>query len=245
MTARFFAGLALSFVVAGALAADPTKSVQPIKIGVTTSLTGSLANFGVEQQRGMQMWVADINDRGALLGRPVQLVLYDDGRRDSATQLYQKLINTDKVDFDQSVFVESDSGGDCRRGTGGRADGHRRVGIGLWNHGYKNIFGLYRQPTREHGSRSNSPNSNSSKPSHSSISTTISRGILPTASEPRRPRAACPWLSISNIPVISTQCRRSRPAWRAPIRTSSLSAVTWMTASRLRTRQRLRGSSRS
>lgn len=145
MTARFFAGLALSFVVAGALAADPTKSVQPIKIGVTTSLTGSLANFGVEQQRGMQMWVADINDRGALLGRPVQLVLYDDGSNATqVTQLYQRLINTDKVDFLISPYSSNLTAAAIAVA---EPAGVPMVTVAsasdLWNHGYKNIFGLY------------------------------------------------------------------------------------------------------
>src|SRR5262249_2082372 len=73
---------------------------NPVRIGVTTSLTGPLANFGALQKSGMQMWGDDINERGALVGRPVQLVVYDDGSSaEQVTKLYEQLITRDNVDF--------------------------------------------------------------------------------------------------------------------------------------------------
>lgn len=46
------------------------------------------------------MWAADVNARGALLGRPVQVVHYDDGSRDAGSVAgFTKLIEQDKVDF--------------------------------------------------------------------------------------------------------------------------------------------------
>jgi branched-chain amino acid transport system substrate-binding protein len=145
ITARFLAALALCFVAAGALAADPAKPEPPIKIGVTTSLTGSLANFGIEQERGMKMWVADINERGALLGRPVQLVLYDDGSSASqVTTLYQKLITQDKVDFLISPYSSNLTAAAIAVA---EPAGVPMVTVAsssdLWKHGYKNLFGLY------------------------------------------------------------------------------------------------------
>ncbi len=59
--------------------ATPTYAAEPIRIGTTQSLTGQFQDAGTEQLRGLQMWVRDINARGALLGRPVELVYYDDG----------------------------------------------------------------------------------------------------------------------------------------------------------------------
>jgi branched-chain amino acid transport system substrate-binding protein len=73
---------------------------EPIRIGTTQSLTGPLADFGTNQLRGLQMWVGDVNARGELLGRPVELVHYDDGSDpERSAQLYQKLIEQDKVDL--------------------------------------------------------------------------------------------------------------------------------------------------
>lgn len=72
----------------------------PIKVGASLSLTGQLSRSGVEQEHGYKLWVEDVNARGGILGRPVELVLYDD-KSDPATgaKLYEKLITVDKVDL--------------------------------------------------------------------------------------------------------------------------------------------------
>ena len=71
-----------------------------ITVGVTVSLTGKYAKFGEEELNGMQMWVEDLNARGALLGRKVRLVHYDDrSDRKTCAGLYERLITRDKVDL--------------------------------------------------------------------------------------------------------------------------------------------------
>jgi branched-chain amino acid transport system substrate-binding protein len=73
---------------------------EPIKVGTTQALTGHYQEFGTEQLRGLQMWVADINARGSLLGRPVELVYYDDASRSANAEAgVVKLVEQDKVDF--------------------------------------------------------------------------------------------------------------------------------------------------
>jgi branched-chain amino acid transport system substrate-binding protein len=75
-------------------------SAEAIKIGTTQSLTGHYSEFGIQQLRGLQMWAADVNARGALLGRPVQIVYYDDGSRDAGTVAgFEKLMTKDQVDL--------------------------------------------------------------------------------------------------------------------------------------------------
>jgi branched-chain amino acid transport system substrate-binding protein len=142
MSRAFARWTAISFVLLAsiAFAAEP-----PIRIGVTTSLTGPIANFGTEQKQGMQMWADDVNARGALLGRPVELVLYDDQSNAArVTVLYEKLINEDKVDFLISPYTSNF--------TLAAAAVAERYGVpmvsvasasDIWNHGYTNIFGLY------------------------------------------------------------------------------------------------------
>jgi branched-chain amino acid transport system substrate-binding protein len=140
----FVAFIALCLALPAAFAAD-----TPIRIGVTTSLTGSLANFGALQRNGMQMWADDINGRGELLGRPVELVLYDDGSSaDQVTKLYEKLITQDKVDFLISPYSS--------QLTLAAAAVAEKYGVpmvtvasstDIWRHGYKNVFGLYTPAT--------------------------------------------------------------------------------------------------
>ena len=139
IVAVFIAWCAL---VPAALAAE---SVQPIRIGATVSLTGSLANFGVLTRNGMQLWADDINDRGALLGRPVQLVVYDDASDESkVAALYEKLITQDKVDFLISPYS---SGLTLAAAPVAERHGVPMVAVAsaanIWTKGYKNVFGLY------------------------------------------------------------------------------------------------------
>ncbi len=80
--------------------ADDTESSEPIRVGTTQSLTGHYKEFGIEQLRGLQMWAADVNARGELLGRPVEIVHYDDGSRDAGTVTgFTQLIGKDEVDI--------------------------------------------------------------------------------------------------------------------------------------------------
>ena len=49
-----------------------------IKIGATASQTGDYEVPGTNQLHGLQMWAADLNTRGAMLGHRVELITYDD-----------------------------------------------------------------------------------------------------------------------------------------------------------------------
>ncbi len=53
----------------------------PIKIGTSMALSGPLAGGGRQSQLALQMWAEDINSRGGLLGRKVEIVGYDDPPR--------------------------------------------------------------------------------------------------------------------------------------------------------------------
>lgn len=120
-------------------------SAEPIVIGTTQSLTGHYEEFGTEQLRGLQMWVADVNARGSLLGRPVELIHYDDGSRDAGSiDGYNRLIEQDKVDllvgpYSSSLTLEASL----------VAEQHNMPMVAtaasseeIWNRGLKNIFGV-------------------------------------------------------------------------------------------------------
>ena len=75
-------------------------AVEPIKVGIATSQSGKYKIFGTEQYRGVKMWVEDLNERGALLDRPVELISYDNqSDREICARLYEKLLTEDKVDL--------------------------------------------------------------------------------------------------------------------------------------------------
>jgi branched-chain amino acid transport system substrate-binding protein len=72
----------------------------PIKIGGTLPLTGGNASIGKVAQATAQIWAEDINKRGGLLGRKVELMFYDDQTNPTLVPgLYTKLLDVDKVDL--------------------------------------------------------------------------------------------------------------------------------------------------
>ena len=60
------------------LALAPAGAADPIKIGLSLSLTGATAPAGRQVQTGLEIWRDHVNAKGGLLGRPVELVYYDD-----------------------------------------------------------------------------------------------------------------------------------------------------------------------
>jgi branched-chain amino acid transport system substrate-binding protein len=87
-------GLTLG-LTSSALAQQP-----PIKIGMSMAQTGGLAGGGKASQLGIEIWRDDVNAKGGLLGRKVELIVYDDKSSASETPaIYSKLLDVDKVDI--------------------------------------------------------------------------------------------------------------------------------------------------
>ncbi|ESY67492.1 MULTISPECIES: substrate-binding protein [Mesorhizobium] len=73
---------------------------KPIKIGLIAELTGPLSFMGIANANLTTMLVDDINARGGLLGRPLELVIEDGETIDGAAKARTaKLIDVDKVDL--------------------------------------------------------------------------------------------------------------------------------------------------
>jgi branched-chain amino acid transport system substrate-binding protein len=93
---RIFAVLIAVFV----FWAPQAQAADPIKIGFSASLSGALASSGKANLLAQQIWAEEINAKGGLLGRPVQLVFYDDQTNASIIPgIYAKMIDIDKVDL--------------------------------------------------------------------------------------------------------------------------------------------------
>src|SRR6478609_4185257 len=72
----------------------------PIKIGMSMPQTGGLAGGGKASLLGIEIWRDDVNAKGGLLGRKVELIVYDDKSSASETPaIYSKLVDVDKVDL--------------------------------------------------------------------------------------------------------------------------------------------------
>jgi branched-chain amino acid transport system substrate-binding protein len=77
-----------------------TEAQPPIRIGASLSQTGVYAALGQNLLRGYQLCVKHTNDKGGVLGRKLELLVYDDGSDPAtAVRLYDKLIIQDKVDL--------------------------------------------------------------------------------------------------------------------------------------------------
>ena len=91
------AGAALAL---GSLSSLSAIAADPIKIGSILSVTGPAAFLGDPELKTLQLYVEDINKKGGVLGRQLQLVHYDDGSdANKANGFAKRLIDDDKVDL--------------------------------------------------------------------------------------------------------------------------------------------------
>jgi branched-chain amino acid transport system substrate-binding protein len=89
--------LALAFLIMHVSCAS---AADPLRIGLSLSLSGPTAAAGKQVLSGLEIWRDDVNRKGGLLGRPVELVYYDDqGNPSNAPAIYAKLMGVDKVDL--------------------------------------------------------------------------------------------------------------------------------------------------
>jgi len=125
-----------------ALAADRT----PIRIGATVSLEGPYQEPSLMIQKAYRLWEHEINQKGGLLGRKVELLLYNDKSQKERTRaLYRKLILADGVDF-----VFSPYGTPLTLVASEISEKHNMImlacaasGEAIWERGYRYVFGVY------------------------------------------------------------------------------------------------------
>ncbi len=91
------AGAALC--AATALVSLQAGAAEPIKIGAILAVTGPVAYIGDPEARTLEMLVEQVNAKGGLLGRPVKLIIYDDGGDAAVARGHAvRLVESDKVD---------------------------------------------------------------------------------------------------------------------------------------------------
>jgi branched-chain amino acid transport system substrate-binding protein len=132
--------------VLAALSGSVSADDRPVRIGGTLSLTGRHAAIADYQAKGFRLWVKDVNGRGGILGRPVELVLYDDQSDPrTAVALYRRLMVEDRVDLlfapyssdiTEAILQLTAVQGYPLIVSGASADR-------IWEKGYEHIFGLF------------------------------------------------------------------------------------------------------
>jgi len=73
---------------------------EPIKVGFPMILSGGGALFGKPSSQGAEMYVKELNAKGGVLGRPIELIIRDCGNTpEEATRVAREIILKEKVDF--------------------------------------------------------------------------------------------------------------------------------------------------
>lgn len=127
--------------------ADETESAEEtVKIGASLSLTGAYAEPAGMMEKAYRLWVRQTNEKGGLLGRPVELTIKDDrSDPERAARIYRDYIENQEVDL-----VLSPYGTPITLEVAKITERHGYVliasaaaGDEIWRSGYSHVFGMY------------------------------------------------------------------------------------------------------
>jgi branched-chain amino acid transport system substrate-binding protein len=80
--------------------AQDEATAEPIVIGFTSDSSGQYANSGAMDRRGMMMAIKEFNERGGVLGRPIEYIHFDtETNPATGTRVAQRLIEQEDVAF--------------------------------------------------------------------------------------------------------------------------------------------------
>ncbi len=87
-------------VAFAALSAHAAAAAESIKIGSVLSVTGPASILGDPEAKVLKYYVDKINKAGGIIGRQIELIVYDDeGKADKTATLIKRLIESDNVDL--------------------------------------------------------------------------------------------------------------------------------------------------
>jgi branched-chain amino acid transport system substrate-binding protein len=100
ITRRTAGKLGLAALAAPHFATTVIGQAAPIKIGSSMAMTGGLGPNGKSSLLAIKLWEEDINARGGLLGRKVQIIFRDDQSNPSTVPgIYSQLLDIERVDL--------------------------------------------------------------------------------------------------------------------------------------------------
>jgi len=142
---RVLGALCAATVVAAVPCAAAAPATAPLRIGVSLGLSGVYATDAEMQGKAYRLWANQVNQRGGILDRRVEMIIRDD-KSDAATArlIYEDYILRDGADLVMGPFSSSitaavapiaDRHGYPMLSPGGAAES-------LWKQGYRNLFGI-------------------------------------------------------------------------------------------------------
>lgn len=106
--ARLLAALALVAPLCGQGRADPGVSAERILLGQSVVLSGPLAENGMQYRKGIDLYLEQLNARGGINGRRVELLTLDDGYDPKRTEQNTRMLIEEKQVF--ALFGYSGTG---------------------------------------------------------------------------------------------------------------------------------------
>jgi len=96
--AKWARQITLVVVAVLSFAAMPAMAEGPIRIGAVTSATGPASYLGEPEKNALELMVDQVNQEGGVLGRELELILYDDASNpERARTMMQRLLTQDRV----------------------------------------------------------------------------------------------------------------------------------------------------
>src|SRR5271170_8390189 len=88
----------ISVLAVGLLCSSLAQAAEPVKIGITTILSGPMADRGQQEQYGAQLALDHINQNGGVLGRPVEAFYADNAcKPDVGVPATRRLVEQEHV----------------------------------------------------------------------------------------------------------------------------------------------------
>lgn len=145
LASLFLAAVFLMGVSGRTLASDP------IRIGISLGLTGQYQQPASMQKRAYELWLDEVNARGGIIGRPVELTIRDDkGDPAMAQGIYREFTAAGSIDYifapyssqlTAAVAPIAETAGFPMLAAGAAADD-------LWRKGYHNVVGILTPASR-------------------------------------------------------------------------------------------------
>ncbi len=108
--------LSMSMLVAGCGGGGEKKAADSgdIKIGIVAEMTGGNATYGTSMVNGMKLALKEVNDKGGVMGKKLDLVIADSKSEPAeAANAMSKLINQDKTPIVSGIFTSSSAIAAC------------------------------------------------------------------------------------------------------------------------------------
>lgn len=129
----------------------PGRCADALRVGLTLDLSGPYMELGLMHRRAYELWRDEVNLRGGIRGRMIELVLVDDGGdADRAVAIYNDLIEQQHVDLVLSPYSSEittkiaplvDREGYPMLAAGASSDR-------IWQQGYTHVFGVMSTASR-------------------------------------------------------------------------------------------------